>query len=44
MSWKLAASLAVFATTVAYLVAKLWRPFDAEGKPYPLRRPKGSGS
>lgn len=37
MSWKLAVSLAVFLAALAYLVAKLWHPFDPDGRPRPLR-------
>jgi hypothetical protein len=36
VSWKLAGSLALLIAALAYLAAKLWRPFDAEGRPRPL--------
>ncbi|HEX7929151.1 MAG TPA: hypothetical protein VF678_16265 [bacterium] len=36
MSWKLAASAALFLAALIYLVAKLWRRYDAEGRAQPL--------
>lgn len=44
MSWKLAVSLAVFLAALGYVAAKLWHPFDPDGRPRPLwprRRSKG---
>lgn len=29
MSWTLAASALLFAAALAYIIVKLWRPFDA---------------
>ena len=36
MGWTFAGSLALFAVALLYLVAKLWRPFDAGGRTRPL--------
>jgi hypothetical protein len=36
VSWKLAASAAIFLAALIYLLAKLWHPFDAEGRAQPL--------
>jgi len=36
VSWKLAGTLALFIAALAYVVAKLRHPFDAEGRTQPL--------
>lgn len=38
MTWTLAGSLVLFLFVLAYGVAKLWRPFDADGRVRPLWR------